>query len=125
MQVKIEVNHEVFNPYIIVAHSAVLKRRTERISNRQPSGQPLGKRKLYKILSLSDIAGRQILTARRMKHHLMVGTWTPPGRIYTLQFDDEELTLSLLKKTDIPEDEPISWMAISVCLPLRNANVAN
>lgn len=44
----------------------------------------------------------------------MVGTWTPPGRIYTVQFDDEELTLSLLKKTDIPEDEPISWMAFSV-----------
>lgn len=59
-----------------------------------------------------------------MKHHLMVGTWTPPGRIYTLQFDDEELTLSLLKKTDVPEDEPISWMAISVCPHLRNANVA-
>ena len=52
-----------------------------------------------------------------MKHHLMVGTWTPPGRIYTVQFDDEELTLSMLKKTDIPEDEPISWMAFSVCLP--------
>lgn len=46
----------------------------------------------------------------------MVGTWTPPGRIYTVQFDDEELTLSLLKKTDIPEDEPISWMAFSVRL---------
>lgn len=53
-----------------------------------------------------------------MKHHLMVGTWTPPGRIYTVQFDDEELTLSMLKKTDIPEDEPISWMAFSVCLPV-------
>lgn len=51
-----------------------------------------------------------------MKHHLMVGTWTPPGRIYTVQFDDEELTLSLLKKTDIPEEEPISWMAFSVRL---------
>lgn len=46
----------------------------------------------------------------------MVGTWTAPGRIYTVQFDDEELTLSLLKKTDIPEEEPISWMTFSVCL---------
>lgn len=51
-----------------------------------------------------------------MKHHLMVGTWVAPGRIYTIQFNDEELTLSLVKKTDIPEAEPISWMAISVCL---------
>ncbi|KKA19311.1 Muconate cycloisomerase [Rasamsonia emersonii CBS 393.64] len=45
-----------------------------------------------------------------MRHHLMVGTWTPPGRIYTIEFDDEALTLKLIKKTDIPEDEPISWM---------------
>ena len=52
----------------------------------------------------------------KMKHHLMVGTWTPPGRIYTIQFDDEQLSLELVKKTDIPEAEPISWMAISVCL---------
>jgi len=50
-----------------------------------------------------------------MKHHLMVGTWTPPGRIYTVQFDDEELTLTKVKTTDIPEDEAISWMTFSVC----------
>jgi len=49
-----------------------------------------------------------------MKHHLMVGTWTPPGRIYTVVFDDEALTLELLKKTDIPEDEPISWLTFDV-----------
>lgn len=49
-----------------------------------------------------------------MKHHLMVGTWTPPGAIFTLQFDDEALTLKLLKKTDIPHDEPISWMTFDV-----------
>ena len=48
-----------------------------------------------------------------MKHHLMVGTWTKPGRIYTVQFDDEQLTLELVKKTDIPEAEPISWMTFS------------
>lgn len=48
-----------------------------------------------------------------MKHHLMIGTWTAPGRIYTVQFDDEALTLELLKKTDIPEAEPISWMTFS------------
>lgn len=48
-----------------------------------------------------------------MKHHLMVGTWTAPGRIYTVQFDDDALTLELVKKTEIPEAEPISWMTFS------------
>ncbi|ROV92094.1 hypothetical protein VSDG_07538 [Cytospora chrysosperma] len=43
-------------------------------------------------------------------HHLMVGTWTPPGAIFTVQFDDEKLELKLVKRTAIPEDEPISWM---------------
>jgi hypothetical protein len=50
----------------------------------------------------------------KMKHHLMVGTWTPPGAIFTFQFDDESLELSLLKKTPIPKDEPISWMTFDV-----------
>jgi len=45
-----------------------------------------------------------------MKHHLMVGTWTPPGAIFTFEFDDESLSLELIKRTSIPEDEPISWM---------------
>jgi len=44
----------------------------------------------------------------------MCGTWTPPGAIFTLQFDDEALTLKLIKKTDIPHDEPISWMTFDV-----------
>ncbi|KAJ5889262.1 Carboxy-cis-cis-muconate cyclase [Penicillium tannophilum] len=48
-----------------------------------------------------------------MKHHLMIGTWVAPGRIYTVQFDDEALTLELVKKTEIPEAEPISWMTFS------------
>ncbi|KXJ89756.1 carboxy-cis,cis-muconate cyclase [Microdochium bolleyi] len=43
-------------------------------------------------------------------HHLMVGTWTPPGAIFTFAFDDEKLTLELVKRTEIPKDEPISWM---------------
>ncbi len=47
-------------------------------------------------------------------HHLMIGTWTPPGAIFTVQFDDEKLELSLLKRTEIPHDEPISWMAFDV-----------
>lgn len=41
----------------------------------------------------------------------MIGTWTPPGAIFTVQFDDENLTLKLVKRTPIPENEPISWMA--------------
>ncbi|KAL5346182.1 hypothetical protein ACLOAV_009215 [Pseudogymnoascus australis] len=45
-----------------------------------------------------------------MLHHLMIGTWTPPGAIFTVEFDDEALTLRLVKKTEIPHDEPISWM---------------
>ncbi|KAI5299864.1 hypothetical protein KEM55_001348 [Ascosphaera atra] len=45
-----------------------------------------------------------------MKHHLMIGTWTPPGAIFTVGFDTEALSLKLLKRTAIPEDEPISWM---------------
>jgi carboxy-cis,cis-muconate cyclase len=52
-----------------------------------------------------------------VKHHLMIGTWTPPGVIITVAFDDETLKLELVKKTDIPEDEPISWMAFDVCAP--------
>lgn len=49
-----------------------------------------------------------------MKHHLMVGTWTPPGAIFSFEFDDERLELRLLKRTEIPREEPISWMALSV-----------
>jgi carboxy-cis,cis-muconate cyclase len=49
-----------------------------------------------------------------MRHHLMVGTWTPPGAIFTFVFDDEALTLKLIKRTAIPEDEPISWMTFDV-----------
>lgn len=40
----------------------------------------------------------------------MVGTWTPPGAIFTFAFDDEALTLKLIKRTEIAQDEPISWM---------------
>ena len=50
-----------------------------------------------------------------MLHHLMIGTWTPPGAIFTVQFDDVALTLELVKRTEIPHDEPISWMALDVC----------
>lgn len=54
-------------------------------------------------------------TARKMPvHHLMIGTWTPPGAIFTVAFDDEKLTLELVKRTEIPQDEPISWMAFDV-----------
>lgn len=49
-----------------------------------------------------------------MKHHLMIGTWTPPGAIFTVEFDDEAGTLKLVERTPIPEDEPISWMTFDV-----------
>jgi hypothetical protein len=49
-----------------------------------------------------------------MRHHLMIGTWTPPGAIFTVEFDDEAWTLSLVKRTSIPTDEPISWMTFDV-----------
>ncbi|KAJ4984410.1 carboxy-cis,cis-muconate cyclase [Stagonosporopsis vannaccii] len=45
------------------------------------------------------------------KHHLMCGTWVKPGVIITVSFDTETLKLELVKKTEIPHDEPISWMA--------------
>ena len=48
-------------------------------------------------------------------HHLMVGTWTPPGAIFTIAFDDEKLTCELVKRTEIPHEEPISWMTFDVC----------
>ena len=50
----------------------------------------------------------------------MVGTWTPPGAIYTVAFDDVALSLTLVKKTTVPHDEPISWMTFDVsdCLHL-------
>ncbi|KAF2086032.1 carboxy-cis,cis-muconate cyclase [Saccharata proteae CBS 121410] len=46
-------------------------------------------------------------------HHLIVGTWTKPGAIFTFQFDDEALTLDLVNRADIPHDEPISWMTFN------------
>ena len=49
-----------------------------------------------------------------MLHHLMVGTWTPPGAIFTFEFDDVLLTLKMINRTAIPEDEPISWLTFDV-----------
>lgn len=60
-----------------------------------------------------------ILRGCRMLHHLMVGTWTPPGAIFTFEFDDEKLTLKLIKRTAIPENEPISWMTFDVSSIVR------
>ena len=56
----------------------------------------------------------RLILCVNMLHRLMVGTWTQPGNIYTIEFDDEALTLKLLKKTSIPLDEPISWMTFDV-----------
>jgi len=53
----------------------------------------------------------------------MIGTWTPPGAIFTVEFDDEKLTLKLVKRTEIPKDEPISWMTFDVCTLLPLAGI--
>lgn len=50
------------------------------------------------------------------KHHLMCGTWVKPGVIITVSFDTETLKLELVQKTEIPHDEPISWMSFDVRL---------
>lgn len=47
----------------------------------------------------------------------MVGTWTSPGAIFTVAFNDAKLTLDMIKRTAIPENEPISWMTFSVSFP--------
>lgn len=49
-----------------------------------------------------------------MIHHMLIGTWLKPGAIFTVAFDDENLTLELVKRTEIPKDEPISWIAFDV-----------
>jgi carboxy-cis,cis-muconate cyclase len=49
-----------------------------------------------------------------MKHHLFVGTWTPPGAIFAFEFDDQNCDLTLLKRNEINHDEPISWMTFDV-----------
>lgn len=48
-------------------------------------------------------------------HHLIVGTWTPPGALFTFAFntDAPNPTLELVKRTEIPHDEPISWLTAS------------
>lgn len=60
-----------------------------------------------------------------MLHHLIVGTWTPPGAIYTIQFDDEALTLKLVKRTEIAHDEPISWMTFNVDILRDGSSIGN
>lgn len=78
----------------------------------------LGSRGLNSISTTGNSISttRSFTTSARSKmlHHLMVGTWTPPGAIFTFQFDDEALTLKMIKRTEIPKDEPISWMTFDV-----------
>lgn len=61
-----------------------------------------------------EIGEKPKLPSKMGIHHLMVGTWTPPGAIFTFAFDDEALTLKLVKRTEIAHDEPISWMTFDV-----------
>lgn len=77
--------------------------------------RPLSRSKIPSSSSLKlRTRGLSTRSPCRMKHHLMVGTWTPPGAIFTFEFDDESLSLKLIKRTPIPEDEPISWMTFDV-----------
>ena len=55
----------------------------------------------------------------------MIGTWTPPGAIFTVAFDDEKLTLELVKRTEIPHDEPISWMTFDVSAKCASSCIAS
>lgn len=74
-------------------------------------------RRVIRRLGRSSNSSRLVCrtaTARMGIHHLMVGTWTPPGAIFTFAFDDEALTLEMVKRTEIPQDEPISWMTFDV-----------
>ncbi|KAF2863539.1 3-carboxy-cis,cis-mucoante lactonizing enzyme [Piedraia hortae CBS 480.64] len=48
-----------------------------------------------------------------MKYNLIVGTWTPPGALFIFTFDSVTHRLTLLKRTPIPHDEPISWLTPS------------
>lgn len=65
-------------------------------------------------LTSSAISGKPHTPSKMGIHHLMVGTWTPPGAIFTFAFDDEALTLKLVRRTEIAHDEPISWMTFDV-----------
>lgn len=67
----------------------------------------------------TSFAGINARTDKMGLHHLMIGTWTPPGAIFTVQFDDEKLELKLIKRTEIPQDEPISWMTFDVSSQLN------
>lgn len=51
--------------------------------------------------------------ALRWTFSLTIGVRTPPGAIFTVAFDDEKLSLDLVKRTEIPKEEPISWMTFS------------
>lgn len=71
---------------------------------------------MLRVSSIGKVS-RNLLTQSKMPlHHLMIGTWTPPGAIFTVAFDDEKLTLELVKRTEIPHDEPISWMTFDASL---------
>jgi hypothetical protein len=80
---------------------------------------------VVEIYELCYFCDQLTLPLSKMKHHLVIGTWTPPGRLYTVAFDDEALSLELVKKTEIPEGEPISWLTISVCIQALQLTFTN
>jgi hypothetical protein len=50
-----------------------------------------------------------------LKHHLFVGTLSPPASIYTLEFDDQSLTFRLTN--NITSTAPHSWLSFNVRPP--------
>lgn len=44
----------------------------------------------------------------------MCGSWVGDGAIYTVEFNDEELTLRIVNRQETPKGEPISWMTFDV-----------
>lgn len=60
-----------------------------------------------------------VAVAHAATHELIVGTFNPTistPSLYTLEFDDEALTLNLIANTSVPAAG--SWLALSVCTSL-------
>jgi hypothetical protein len=68
-----------------------------------------------------DLVGSRPFSGRERIIYALSLCRTPPGAIFTVAFDDEKRTLELVKRTEIPKDQPISWMTFDVrffCYPI-------
>ena len=64
------------------------------------------------IIRVSTANGKIVCIGMRIRG--LPNSRTPPGAIFTVSFDDETHALELVKRTDIPKDQPISWMTFDV-----------